>query len=107
MDQIQRPEFETVLSTLHQSFAGERGVGRAFWDKGLIERVESHALTPHRLKEACGLVRSYDWAERYVLEASDLHEAWSRSLEVLTATNNLLAWASELGLIYSRSTSCD
>jgi len=53
------------------------------------------------------LVRSYDWAERYVLEASDLHEAWSRSLEVLTATNNLLAWASELGLIYSRSVSAD
>ena len=62
MDQIQRPEFETVLSTLHQSFSGDRGVGRAFWEKGLIERVESHALTPHRLKEACGLVRSYDWA---------------------------------------------
>lgn len=103
MDGIRRPDFQPVVQTLQQSFSGERGVGRAFWQLGLLEKVRDHNLTPERLKGACSLVRSYELAEDYVLAAPDLHEAWTRSLEVLTATNDLLAWASELNLIVSRS----
>ncbi|MBM5790323.1 MAG: hypothetical protein FJ053_00945 [Cyanobacteria bacterium M_surface_10_m1_298] len=103
MDELHRSDFQPVLRTLQQSFAGDRGVGRAFWQLGLLEKVMAHNLTPDRLKEACDLVRSYELAVDYVMEASDLHEAWSRSLEVLTATNDLLAWAAELNLIVSRS----
>ncbi len=103
MDHLHRPDFQPVLRTLQQSFSGDRGVGRAFWQLGLLDKVMAHNFTPERLKGACALVRSYELAENYVMAAPDLHEAWSRSLEVLTATNDLLAWAAELNLIVSRS----
>ena len=103
MDPRERSDFQPVLRTLQQSFSGDRGGGRAFWQLGLLEKVLTHHFTPDRLKEACALVRTYALAEDYVMEAPDLHEAWSRSLEVFTATNDLLAWASELNLIVSRS----
>ena len=103
MDRDRRPDFQPVVKTLRQSFSGEHGVGRVFWELGLLEKVQSHRLTPERLKGACSLVGSYQRAEDYVLEASDLEDAWTRSLDVFTATNDLLAWASELNLIISRS----
>ena len=91
--------FEPVVALLKQSFAGPHGVAHAFWDQHLVERVFRHPLTPGHLREACELLSSYATAERYVLNAKDLPDAWSRSLDLYAATNQLLAWASELELI--------
>ena len=91
--------FEPVIALLKQSLAGPHGVAHAFWDQHLVERVFRHPLTPGHVREACELLSSYATAERYVLNAKDLPDAWSRSLELYASTNQLLAWASELELI--------
>jgi hypothetical protein len=103
MDRVRRSRFQPVLRILRQSFSGENGVGRAFWQRGLLDALLVHPFTPQRLRGACALVRSYQVVEDYVMAASDLDEAWHRSLTVLTATHDLLAWAAELNLILSRS----
>lgn len=94
-----RSRFQPVLALLQDSFSGPRGVARAFWEQHLVERLSSHQLTPMHVKEACQLMRSFESAEQYVLDAQDLQDAWSRSLELYAATNQVLAWASELNLI--------
>lgn len=95
--------FEPVVALLKQSFSGPHGVARAFWDQHLVERLSRHQLTPGHVREACELLNSYASAERYVLEAEDLQDAWQRSLELYAATNQLLAWAAELNLIHCTS----
>jgi len=95
----QPKSFEPVVALLRQTFAGSHGVAHAFWHQHLVERLSRHPLTPSNLRQACVLLSSYSRAESYVLDAKDLQDAWSRSLELYAATNQLLAWASELNLI--------